>query len=289
VISPARTEIKGKLPLGINRLSDSQTETVSMDPALISKHFVVLAGSGSGKTVLVRRLVEEAALLGIPSIMLDCANDLARMGDPWPARPETWFGADEAKAKRYRERAEVVVWTPGREKGNPLTVEPLPDLAAVADDADELEQAVLMAIDAFQEIVAPGRSMTARKRIGGCRPRCMGSPMPAAAIWKTSSGSCRTCRLAQPAEYPMPPSWLSRSRTAFVRQCKPTRSCARREPPSTPESFSAVRVSQGKRALRLPVRIGPGVPKMIEGSSQCDLPLFSCLDTASLLNCFKRR
>jgi DNA helicase HerA-like ATPase len=166
VISPARTEIKGKLPLGINRLSDSQTEAVSMDPALISKHFVVLAGSGSGKTVLVRRLVEEAALLGIPSIMLDCANDLARMGDPWPARPETWFGADEAKAKRYRERAEVVVWTPGREKGNPLTLEPLPDLAAVADDADELEQAVLMAIDAFQEIVAPGRSMTARKRIG---------------------------------------------------------------------------------------------------------------------------
>jgi len=164
--SPKQTETGGKLPLGTRRISDSGGEIVSIERAVIAKHFVVLAGSGSGKTVLVRRLVEEAALLGIPSILVDSANDLSRMGDPWPRSPETWTSADGEKAKRYHEGTETFIWTPGREKGNPLNLEPLPDLTAVADDADELDQAVSMAREAFRGIVAPGSSITAQKKVG---------------------------------------------------------------------------------------------------------------------------
>src|SRR4029077_1795227 len=45
---------------------------------LLPRHTAILAGSGSGKTLLLRRIVEEAALQGIPSIVLDTNNDLAR-------------------------------------------------------------------------------------------------------------------------------------------------------------------------------------------------------------------
>jgi hypothetical protein len=46
--------------------------------------------------VLLRRI--EAALLEIPSIVLDINNDLARLGDRWPARPDGFSDDDEAKA-----------------------------------------------------------------------------------------------------------------------------------------------------------------------------------------------
>jgi len=43
---------------------------VTLKAGLLANHIAVLAGSGSGKTVFLRRIIEEAALLGIPSIVL---------------------------------------------------------------------------------------------------------------------------------------------------------------------------------------------------------------------------
>ncbi len=126
----------------------------------LRKHVVVLAGSGAGKTVLVKRLIEEATLLGVPSIVIDGANDLARLGDSWPIPPEDWGIEDQAKASCYQQQSEVVVWTPGLEAGNPLNLEPLPDLAAMVNDPNELGQAAGMACESLQEIVASGRSHT---------------------------------------------------------------------------------------------------------------------------------
>jgi Helicase HerA, central domain len=154
------------LPWGKRLIGDQPQEALYVSLAMLVKHTVVLAGSGSGKTVLVRRLTEEAALMGIPSIVIDTANDLARLGDPWPQHPALWNSEDEAKAKTYHDGIEVVVWTPGREKGNPLNLEPLPDLAAVADNTDELEQAVDMARESLQPIVAAGASSGAQKKQG---------------------------------------------------------------------------------------------------------------------------
>jgi hypothetical protein len=42
----------------------------------LRKHAIVFAGSGSGKTVLLRRIVEECALRGVSAIVLDPNNDL---------------------------------------------------------------------------------------------------------------------------------------------------------------------------------------------------------------------
>jgi hypothetical protein len=110
----------------------------------LKQHVVVLAGAGSGKTVLLRRLIEETALLGIPSIVVDGANDLARLGEPWPARPLSFTDEDAEKAARYHAQTDVIVWTPGRSNGNPLHLGLLPDFAAVAQEPDELTQTIAM-------------------------------------------------------------------------------------------------------------------------------------------------
>src|SRR6476469_3969712 len=60
----------------------------------LRKHAVIFAGSGTGKTVLLRRIIEECALQGVSAIVLDPNNDLARMGDAWPRPPDGWRPGD---------------------------------------------------------------------------------------------------------------------------------------------------------------------------------------------------
>ncbi len=122
-------------------------DIVELATALLPRHTAIIAGAGSGKTVLLRRIVEEAALAGIPAIVIDPNNDLSRLGDAWPERPASFTDEDESKAKRYAVKIEVVVWTPGVHGGNPLFLSVLPDFAAVGDDPDERAQAVTMAAD----------------------------------------------------------------------------------------------------------------------------------------------
>ncbi len=125
----------------------------------LRKHTVVFAGSGSGKTVLLRRLVEECALHGVSAIVLDPNNDLARLGDAWPEPPSNWHEGDAAKAATYLEQTEVVVWTPGRSKGRPLAFQPLPDFGTVIGDDDEFR----LAVDAAVASIAPRAQLGGRK------------------------------------------------------------------------------------------------------------------------------
>jgi hypothetical protein len=122
-------------------------EQVRLPTKLLRRHTAIIAGSGSGKTVLLRRIVEEAALAGIPSIVIDPNNDLSRLGDPWPERPGSFTPEDDSKAQRYFRTIEVVVWTPGIHAGNPLFLSVLPDFESLGDDKDERQQAVDMAAE----------------------------------------------------------------------------------------------------------------------------------------------
>src|SRR5690606_35654216 len=89
-------------PIVIGTAVDNN-EAISIPVEALRKHVAIFAGSGSGKTVLIRRLVEECALRGISSIVLDPGNDLARLGDPWPgdAVPAGWSDEDRARAEEY--------------------------------------------------------------------------------------------------------------------------------------------------------------------------------------------
>ena len=141
---PSEAPVPSSIPVG-QRATNS--EIVELATGLLPRHTAIIAGAGSGKTVLLRRIVEEAALAGIPAIVIDPNNDLARLGDPWPERPAAFTDADAVKAARYAASVEVVVWTPGIAAGNPLFLSVLPDFAALGDDPDEKAQAVAMAAD----------------------------------------------------------------------------------------------------------------------------------------------
>lgn len=120
--------------------------SVSVELESLRKHITIFAGSGSGKTVLIRSLVEKCALQGVSAIVLDPNNDLARLGDAWPAPPPYWEAGDAARAEEYLAGTDVVVWTPRRGAGRPLSFQPLPDFASVVDDADEFREAVEVAV-----------------------------------------------------------------------------------------------------------------------------------------------
>ena len=134
-----------ELPVG----RDGSTD-VSVELSLLRKHVAVFAGSGSGKTVLIRRLVEECALRGVSSIVLDPNNDLSRLGTPWPERPAGWRPSDDRRAKDYLDNTEVVIWTPRKASGRPLAFQPLPDFESVVDDEDEFTDAVESAAAALE-------------------------------------------------------------------------------------------------------------------------------------------
>ncbi|TFV58027.1 DUF87 domain-containing protein [Mycobacterium sp. PS03-16] len=134
------------VPLGF----DTADRPLTVDLAALRKHTAIFAGSGSGKTVMIRRLIEECALRGVSAIVLDPNNDLSRLGDRWPTPPGGWNTADEARAEQYHAGTEVVVWTPRRNAGRPLSFQPLPDFAGVLDDHDEFEEAVDSAVGALE-------------------------------------------------------------------------------------------------------------------------------------------
>jgi hypothetical protein len=140
-------------------------EAVGPPLGALAKHTVVLAGAGSGKTVLLYRLVEEAALRGIPSIVVDCANDLSSFDEPKESSPH-WRPGDEELARRFRESSEMILWTPGKENGNPLTLQPLPDFDAVKGDPEELQDALLMANASLSGIVAKRAGEKTEKKLG---------------------------------------------------------------------------------------------------------------------------
>jgi hypothetical protein len=135
------------LPLGADIRSSA---TISVDLAALRKHVAIFAGTGSGKTVLIRRLVEECALRGVSSIVLDPNNDLARLGTGWPERPDGWRKSDDSRAADYLENTEVVIWTPRKAAGRPLAFQPLPDFPSVVDDEDEFTEAVESAAAALE-------------------------------------------------------------------------------------------------------------------------------------------
>ncbi|RGC66133.1 AAA-like domain protein [Micromonospora sp. MW-13] len=139
--------VAGAAAIRLGNTTDGQPFSVDLES--LRRHTVVFAGSGSGKTVLIRRLVEECARQGVSSIVLDPNNDLARLGDAWPQPPVGWGPGDDERARDYLDHTEVVVWTPRVTAGRPLSFQPLPDFSPVRDSPDEFDQAIRSAVEAL--------------------------------------------------------------------------------------------------------------------------------------------
>lgn len=133
-------------------------------------HTAVIGAAGSGKTVLLKHLIEQCALQGVSAIVLDPNDDLGRLGDPWPSPPDGWTEDHEKQAQRYFDDTEVVVWTPGLNRGRPLTFHPLPAFGPVLGDADDFAHLLTSTVDTISPYAGiRGRSSRATKQRGMLR------------------------------------------------------------------------------------------------------------------------
>jgi hypothetical protein len=145
---------------------------VLYDSRDLSTHAVCVGMTGSGKTGLIVALLEEAAIDGIPALCIDPKGDLGNLlltfpklaasdflpwVDPMDAQrhnvsvdqlaaltAQRWkeglaeWAQTPDRIQRFRDAAEVAIYTPGSESGLPLSMlrsfaAPSPELAADAD------------------------------------------------------------------------------------------------------------------------------------------------------------
>ena len=131
-------------------------EPVTYDARDLTTHAVIVGMTGSGKTGLGIDLLEEAAIDGVPAVIIDPKGDLANLLLTFPdLRPEDFlpwvkeedaarkgisreelaaaearkwreglaaWGEDGDRIRRLRDAAEVALFTPGSDAGRPLSI-----------------------------------------------------------------------------------------------------------------------------------------------------------------------
>ena len=145
----------------LGRGYDAAKDQLAGDPLMydsrdLTTHAVCVGMTGSGKTGLCISLIEEAALDGIPSLVIDPKGDISNLlltfpglsaaeFQPWidPAEAErkgmtvealatktaeTWknglaeWGEDGERIRRFRDAVDIAIYTPGSNAGLPLSI-----------------------------------------------------------------------------------------------------------------------------------------------------------------------
>ncbi|MEI6504789.1 MAG: DUF87 domain-containing protein [Planctomycetota bacterium] len=198
---PAAIEGLGVFYLGqkIDGVSGKPTgEPLLIDAKRLTTHAVCVGMTGSGKTGLLIGLIEEAALDGIPTLVIDPKGDLANVLLSFPNLAPTdflpWLEPEAAKRdgitleelaertakkwsdgltasgqsgdriRRLHEAADMVVYTPGSRTGRPLAMlgsldAPAP---AILDDLEARRERIESLVSAILALVGidaePGRN-----------------------------------------------------------------------------------------------------------------------------------
>jgi hypothetical protein len=152
-------------------------------------HAVCVGMTGSGKTGLCIGLLEEAALDGVPAVVIDPKGDLTNLLLTFPElRPEDflpWINEDDARKKsltpdqyaaqqaelwrqgladwgqdgerirRLRESAEFVIYTPGSSAGVPVSILRSFDApaASILEDPDLLRERVITTVTSLLDLL----------------------------------------------------------------------------------------------------------------------------------------
>ncbi|MDF1541178.1 MAG: DUF853 family protein, partial [Candidatus Thorarchaeota archaeon] len=133
---------KDKLWLGslLDENAKRTDEKFEISVDLLRRHGGIFGSTGSGKTVLSKVILEEAALQGIPIVAFDPQGDIASLmlpGDPKQLKEK---GVPPERLKEYMDKVIVRVYTPASSKGLSISINPLkmPDPKADADDVIRL-------------------------------------------------------------------------------------------------------------------------------------------------------
>ena len=111
-------------------------ERFEIDPNLLRRHGGVFGSTGSGKTVLSKCVLEEAAMQGIPIIAFDPQGDIASLMLPGDPKELASKGVPPERLKEFMDKTIVRVYTPASSKGLAISINPLklPDRNADEDD-----------------------------------------------------------------------------------------------------------------------------------------------------------
>lgn len=117
--------------LGTHRHSG---EPLHLPQKVINRHIGLVGQTGSGKTVGLKVFIEEIALAGIPSVIIDPQGDLSQFILGVDEEGVAAGDGDLERARTFGKNTEVRVWTPVRSKGLPLCLNPF---VAPSDSLDE--------------------------------------------------------------------------------------------------------------------------------------------------------
>ena len=100
------------------------------------KHIAVLGASGSGKTVALKRIIEELALSGIPVIILDMKGDMSNLAISVSNEELVKRKHGTEHGEDWRDKVEVRVFTPASVKGIQINCSPLRPIPPNIPDED---------------------------------------------------------------------------------------------------------------------------------------------------------
>ena len=129
-----------KLWLGsyIDERGKPTPEKFEIDPNLFRRHLGTFGSTGSGKTVLSKVIIEEAAMNGIPVIAFDVQGDIASLKIPGDPKTLKKKGIDPSYLQEYLNKVEVQIFTPASKKGLPISINPLVAPDPRADEVDAI-------------------------------------------------------------------------------------------------------------------------------------------------------
>jgi len=140
-----------------------RAEPVTVDVETLKVHAAVLGTTGSGKTTIALRIVEQLLERGISVLLVDRKGDLARYASRawWDEVP-----ADEEAARRKRElrqRVAVDLYTPGESNGRPVRIPVIP--AGMHEmSTQERDQVAKTGASGLAAMIGYGKGDTQRKR-----------------------------------------------------------------------------------------------------------------------------
>ena len=109
----------------IGFLDAEEPTRFEVEPSLFLKHAGIFGSTGSGKTVLGKILIEEMALQGVPSIVIDPQGDIASLIIPNDNDVLQEKGVDLDRKNNFFNSSEVRVYTPSSNKGIPISLNPV--------------------------------------------------------------------------------------------------------------------------------------------------------------------
>lgn len=125
-ITPTPPALPGKGSVRIGQTRGVPSAPVHVDPLELKQHAAFLGGSGSGKTTAALTIIEQLLMQGIPAVLIDRKGDLARYADPEAWKPADGDKESAAQLHRFRNSIDVALFTPGSDKGRPMTLPIVP-------------------------------------------------------------------------------------------------------------------------------------------------------------------